>query len=152
MDLLIGNNHYLLYSIDSNNSISSIKTNLEQELGKKDLLLLEICTTDSHFLSGKTKTKKGYYALGELSSEKDIIKKLVDLANDIKENQKSASFEVECHISNIKTIGQAQINLYSKFLHQILSISKKGAIVLVLLALLFMAIFAIMLNLGSIVL
>ena len=152
LNLSIENNHYLLYSIDSNNSIPSLKTNLEQELGRKGLFLLEICTTDSHFLSGKTKTEKGYYALGELSSEKDIIKKLVDLTNNIKENQKGARFKIECHISNIKTIGQTQINLYAKFLHQILSTSKKGAILLVLLALLLLAIFTKMLNLGSIVL
>jgi len=148
LHFLIENNHYLLYSIDSNNSIPSLKTDLEKELGRKGLLLLEICTTDSHFLSGKTKTEKGYYALGELSSEKDIIEKLVNLANSIRENQKGAHFEVECHVSNIRTIGQAQIDLYSKFLHQTLSLSKKGAILLVLLALLFLAIFIKILDLG----
>jgi putative membrane protein len=150
--LTIDNNNYLLYSIDSNNSIPSLKNNLEQALYRKGLFLLEICTTDSHFLSGKTKTKKGYYALGELSSEEEIIKKLVDQTICTRDNQKNANFEIECYTSNVKTIGQAQINLYSKFMNKMLSFSLKGAILLVLLSILLLAIFIEILYLGSLLL
>jgi putative membrane protein len=150
--LTIDNNNYLLYSIDSNNSIPSLKNNLEQALYRKGLFLLEICTTDSHFLSGKTKTKKGYYALGELSSEEEIIKKLVDPTICTRDNQINANFEIECHTSNVKTIGQEQINLYSKFMNKMLSFSLKGAILLVLLSILLLAIFIEILYLGSLLL
>jgi putative membrane protein len=139
--LTINNDNYLLYSIDSNNCIPSLKTNLEQALYRKGLFLLEICTTDSHFLSGKTKTKKGYYALGEISSEKEIIKKLVDPTICIGDNQKNANFEIECHTSNVRTIGQAQLDLYSKFTNKALSLSLRGVILLVLLSVLLLAIF-----------
>ncbi|MEM3403613.1 MAG: DUF2070 family protein [Nitrososphaeria archaeon] len=133
---MISDESYVLYSIDSNNALNQLKLDLERELNKIKVSLLEICTTDSHFSSGKMGTAKGYYALGELSDYKTLIKKLTDLAVKASIETKSSSFKITYYLSDVKTLGQTQIDLYSNFLQIVLHHAKKGGIVIVLLSLL----------------
>ena len=136
---------YALYSIDSNNAISSLKDSLASELDAVGFSLIEICTTDSHFSSGKMETGKGYYALGELSPITDITRVLVNLAKALESHLHKGSVSVECYIARVKTIGQLQIDLFSKFTQRVLTRARKGAVILVSTALLILVIYAIIL-------
>ena len=134
--LTISDEPYVLYSIDSNNAVKQLKLDLERELNKTKINLLEICTTDSHFSSGKTKTVKGYYALGELSNYNTLIKKLTDLAVKALIEAKNSSFKISYYLSDVKILGQSQINLYSNFLRSALHQAKKGGIIIIFISLL----------------
>ncbi|MGQ9781659.1 MAG: DUF2070 family protein [Nitrososphaeria archaeon] len=140
---------YILYSIDSNNAIPSFKLNLEQELASINISLLEICTTDSHFSSGKMETEKGYYALGELSAGRELIKKLVDLAVSVCSRTEKGHFDIKYCSSTLRIIGQEQIDRYSKFLKKVLSHAKKGVIILTIVAILILFIFVLSIDFFS---
>lgn len=140
---------YLLYSIDSNNAIPSFKPSLERELANSNLSLLEICTTDSHFSSGKMETAKGYYALGELSSGEELIKKLVDMAVTVCSKTEKGHFQANYCSSTLNVLGQEQIDRYSRFLQEVLSHAKKGAIALTIFAVFALTIFILSVGLFS---
>ncbi len=139
--LLIDKFPYIIYSIDSNNSVPNLRLILEKELQKKGLSLIEMCTTDSHFSSGKMLSEKGYYALGELSDCNYIVSRLASIANELTTDFQDCFFKTYYILSNLKILGRNQINTYSIFLNATLSYVKKGAIILFILVLLFFAFF-----------
>ncbi|MEM2740982.1 MAG: DUF2070 family protein, partial [Nitrososphaeria archaeon] len=142
--LLIDNYHYIIYSIDSNNSVPNLRPVLEKELQKKGLSLIEVCTTDTHFSSGKILSEKGYYALGELSNLNHIVSMLVNMASELIDDFRAGAFKTYYCLSNLKILGRNQINTYSIFLNTVLSKVKKGAIILLMLILLLFSFFAVL--------
>ncbi|MEM2180711.1 MAG: DUF2070 family protein [Nitrososphaeria archaeon] len=142
--LLIDNYHYIIYSIDSNNSVPNLRPVLEKELQKKGLSLIEVCTTDTHFSSGKILSEKGYYALGELSNLNHIVSMLVNMASELIDDLRAGAFKTYYCLSNLKILGRNQINTYSIFLNTVLSKVKKGAIILLMLILLLFSFFAVL--------
>ncbi|MGB9724856.1 MAG: DUF2070 family protein [Nitrososphaeria archaeon] len=137
--LLIDNCPFVIYSIDSNNATPQIRSFLEEELQKKGLILIEICTTDSHFSSGKVLSEKGYYALGELSDYNCIISQLVDMATKLLDSPLQGVFKSFYCKSNQKILGHSQIDAYSRFLNITLTRAKRGALILFLLSILLFA-------------
>lgn len=136
--LLIEGLPFVIYSIDSNNAIPQLRPRLENELQRNGLFLLEMCTTDSHFSSGKVLSKKGYYALGELSDCNYIICELSNMAKELQNSLQEASFKVFYCESNLRILGHAQIDVYSKFISASLKLAKIGAVILLILSLLLM--------------
>lgn len=137
--LLIDNCPFVIYSIDSNNAIPQIRSYLEEELQKKGLILIEICTTDSHFSSGKVLSEKGYYALGELSDYNYIISQLVDMTTKLLDSPLQGFFKSFYCKSNQKILGNSQIDAYSRFLNIALTRAKRGALILFVLSILLFA-------------
>jgi len=137
--LLIDNCPFVIYSIDSNNAIPQFRSFLIKELQKKGLILIDICTTDSHFSSGKVLSEKGYYALGELSDYNQIISQLVNMAIKLLDSPLQGFFKAFYCKSNQKILGHSQIDAYSRFLNIALNRTKRGALILFALSILLFA-------------
>lgn len=141
LGLLIDDFPCIIYSIDSNNAVPNLRLILEKELFKKGLSLIEVCTTDSHFSSGKILTEKGYYALGELSDYNNIVSRLVNMATELLNGFQEGLFVAYYCQSSLKILGRDQINTYSNFLNVTLACAKRGAIILFVLVLLLFTFF-----------
>ena len=137
--LLIDNCPFVIYSIDSNNAIPQFRSFLIEELQKKGLTLIEMCTTDSHFSSGKVLSEKGYYALGELSDYNQIISQIANMATKLLDSPLQGFFKAFYCKSNQKILGHSQINAYSRFLNIALNRTKRGALILFALSILLFA-------------
>lgn len=76
-----GGTKWALVMADSNNAISEAKTLLEEELGRSDIELLELCTSDSHNLAARGLTvNRGYLAMGEDTLMSEVAKVVTELA------------------------------------------------------------------------
>lgn len=74
---------YALVAADANNAALGLRQSISEELKRIGVNLLELCTSDTHNLSARDLTHRGYYALAEDSDSSSIVetvKKLTTLA------------------------------------------------------------------------
>jgi len=121
--LCIDNKWNLLGWADSNNMKNGLREELLKRLTNQDHHMVEICTSDTHGTSGK-RTRNGYFALGELSTEDEIIEAFQALSLRAKESAESSSLELFSAISNVKVMGSKQLDDYSSALDRSMRVTK----------------------------
>jgi putative membrane protein len=123
--LAIKVNHqkYAIGWADSNNVDNNIRNEILTQLGPRGLNMLEICTSDTHYTSGK-RTKEGYYPLGSITHVKELTDQFkmltLDAFNDIKE----CTMSLLSVNSEIKVMGKGQFDDYSKALDRSMNLTK----------------------------
>jgi putative membrane protein len=121
----IDNHDYLIGWSDSNNLVNGLREKILNELNKQGLNMLEVCSSDTHSSSGK-RTRQGYYALGNVTADKDIVCAFKEISQSALSNTKSTSagssyFE---GYSELKLMGSDQFDNYAKALNKSMTITK----------------------------
>jgi len=116
------NNHFIGWS-DSNNLVIGLRERILSELNQQGLNMLEICSSDTHFSSGK-RTRLGYYALGKVTSYGDIIRAFREISQKALTNTTPSTFSFLDSYSQIKLMGKDQFDNYATALNKSMNITK----------------------------
>jgi len=135
--LEINGKKYSVIASDSNNAVMGLREELLRDFKDSSAPILELCTSDTHVTAGKTSSLKGYIALGERTSLKELSEIIRILIDKSLERMTSADFQVSYVDSSVKVIGTKLIDDFSKVLDKSLSLVKKGNIMIVALSILF---------------
>jgi len=119
----INNEDYLLCWIDSNNMKNGIREKIAESLTAQGFKIIEICTSDTHATSGKRNTK-GYYTLGDITSESKIVDVFNALATRAKSYLKKATFDIYKTESQVMVMGTDQFDDYSNALEKSFLVTK----------------------------
>jgi putative membrane protein len=119
----VNNQKYAIGWADSNNIESHIRASVLSNLGIRGFNMVEICTSDTHYTSGK-RTKQGYYPLGSMTNIKEIIDQFEMLTADSFDDFKECSFSLLSVDSEIKVMGKGQFDDYSKALDRSMNLTK----------------------------
>jgi putative membrane protein len=114
---------YVIGWVDSNNMESRVRDAVLSDLESHGFHMLEICTSDTHFTSGK-RTRHGYYALGTVTGTQQIADNFRELVARSFADIKECSFGLLCVESNIKVMGKGQFDDYSKALDSSMNLTK----------------------------
>lgn len=85
--------------------------------------MVEICTSDTHYTSGK-RTKLGYYPFGSMTNVKEILAQYEELTSRSFDDPKECSFSHLSVDSEIKVMGKGQFDDYSKALDRSMNLTK----------------------------
>ena len=121
----IDNQNYLIGWADSNNLVNGLREKILDELNKQGLNMLEVCSSDTHSSSGK-RTRQGYYALGNVTTDKDIVCAFKEISQKALFNTTSTSSSSSYleGYSEIKLMGSDQFDNYAKALNKSMNITK----------------------------
>jgi len=122
--LKINNKKYFLGWADANNMENGVRESIVNNLAKKDINLLEICTSDTHFVLNPVRTKQGYYQFGIISKTEQISNWFLELTENAQNNLDSATIEILENKTNLKVMGTSIYQNFSKALDGTLKISK----------------------------
>ncbi|MDW0144012.1 MAG: DUF2070 family protein [Nitrososphaeraceae archaeon] len=123
LNLLINNEDHLIGWSDSNNLVNGLRIRILRELNKAGINMLEICSSDTHSSSGK-RTRQGYYALGNVTNEKDIIRAFSEISSKAMSKTTPSSFSYLDSYSQIKLMGRDQFDNYATALNRSMNITK----------------------------
>ena len=93
--------NYVIGWADSNNMNNDLRDIIISKAKYNQINILEICTSDTHFTSGK-RNRNGYYSLGELSNYDEISEKFLLLSKKSIENISTAVFELSISKTQIQ--------------------------------------------------
>ncbi|MGQ9468579.1 MAG: DUF2070 family protein [Nitrososphaerales archaeon] len=128
---------YSIVVADSNNVIMGLREELLKKFKDSRAPIIELCTSDTHVTAGKTSSSKGYIALGEGTSLKELSEFIKILIDKSLERLTPANFQVNYVDSSVKVIGMRLIDEFSKVLDESLSLFKKGGLTIAALSVLF---------------
>lgn len=123
LNLLINNEDHLIGWSDSNNLVNGLRIRILRELNKAGINMLEICSSDTHSSSGK-RTRQGYYALGNVTNDKDIIRAFSEVSSKAMSKTTPSSFSYLDSYSQIKLMGRDQFDNYATALNRSMNITK----------------------------
>lgn len=136
--LEINDKKYSLVVADSNNCITGLREELLSNFKDSKAPILEICTSDTHVTAGKIFGSKGYIALGERTSPKDLSEAIKSLIEKSLERLAMANFQVNYTDPSVKVIGIKLIDKLSDVIDKSLSLVKRGGILIAILSVLFL--------------
>lgn len=96
---------YAYVFVDANNAVGGIKEYIEEAFKREEVELVELCTTDTHFNSGKIRTRKGYYYLGEATPKERIRGVLLKMLREAKKELTSGGFWYGSVRSDVRVVG-----------------------------------------------
>jgi putative membrane protein len=117
------NRKYVIGWADSNNMKSGLREHIIRELEKRDVYVLDICTSDTHENSG-FRTSEGYYPLGEITNFEDIANIFIQLLSTAQKNLTDAKFQILEIKTLLKVMGRNQFKDYSKALNKSMNLTK----------------------------
>lgn len=123
--LKINDKKYFLGWADANNMENGVRENIVERFSRKDMNLLEICTSDTHYAPVKARNKNGYYQLGLITSVDRLSQWFLDIAKDAEAKTSAAKFEILENQTDVKIMGQGIFEDYSKALDNSLRITKQ---------------------------
>ncbi|HEX2305269.1 MAG TPA: DUF2070 family protein [Nitrososphaeraceae archaeon] len=123
IDFQINNENHLVGWSDSNNLVNGLRERILSELNEQGFNMLEICSSDTHSSSGK-RTRQGYYALGNVTSYKDIIRAFEEISQKAVSNTTTSCFSFLDSYSQIKLMGRDQFDNYAAALNKSMNITK----------------------------
>lgn len=123
LNFQINNKNHLIGWVDSNNLVNGLRERILSDLNLQGFYMLEICSSDTHFSSGK-RTRRGYYALGNVTSYEDIIRAFKEVCQKAITNTSSSTFSFLDSYSNIKLMGSDQFDNYASALNKSMNITK----------------------------
>jgi len=123
LDIRINNQDYLIGWSDSNNLVNGLRIQILRELKEAGINMLEICSSDTHTSSGK-RTRQGYYALGDVTNAKDIVRAFIDISLNAISKTSPSSFSYLDTYSQVKLMGRDQFDNYASALNKSMNITK----------------------------
>ena len=123
--LKINGKKYFLGWADANNMENGVREKIVERFLRKDMNLLEICTSDTHYAPVKARNKNGYYQLGLITSADRLSQWFLDIAKKADEKTAAAKFEILENQTDVKIMGQGIFEDYSKALDNSLRITKQ---------------------------
>ena len=123
--LKINGKKYFLGWADANNMENGVREKIVERFLRKDMNLLEICTSDTHYAPVKARNKNGYYQLGLITSADRLSQWFLDIAKNADEKTAAAKFEILENQTDVKIMGQGIFEDYSKALDNSLRITKQ---------------------------
>lgn len=109
---------------DSNNMARGLRERVLEQLAANNISMLEVCTSDTHYTSGKARNLTGYFTFGSLSSPDTVSKWYLEMAKRASERAENASYEASRISSEVKVMGAEQFSDYSDALDCALNITK----------------------------
>ena len=123
--LKINGKRYFLGWADANNMENGVREKIVENFAKKDMNLLEICTSDTHYAPVKARNKNGYYQLGLITSGDKLTQWFLSIAKNAELKTSAAKFEILENQTEVKIMGQGIFEDYSKALDNSLRITKQ---------------------------
>jgi len=123
-----------LISFDSNNASIGFREKLLEQI--KDVNVIEICTTDTHFNAAKVMNENGYDALGGLTKINDISSTLNKLIKIASSKMVESDFRISGMETDVKVVGGKLLSDFSVALDNVTRIARKGGIALASIAVL----------------
>jgi putative membrane protein len=123
LDIRINNEDHLIGWSDSNNLVNGLRIRVLRELNNAAINMLDICSSDTHSSSGK-RTRQGYYALGNVTNDKDIIGAFREISSKAMSKTTPSSFSYLDSYSQIKLMGRDQFDNYATALNKSMNITK----------------------------
>ena len=114
---------YAIGWADSNNIENHVRDYVLTQLYSRGLNMVEICTSDTHYTSGK-RTKQGYYPLGSMTDVNEILAQFEELTSNSLDDPKECSFSHLSVDSEIKVMGKRQFDDYSRALDKSMNLTK----------------------------
>lgn len=119
--LRINGSGYAIGWADANNMENGLRDRIVSAVA--GARMLEVCTSDTHATSGK-RTREGYFALGNASSQDAITKAYADMCAVASGRLEPSSFETSLASSKVKVMGEKQFEDYSAALDRSMNITK----------------------------
>ncbi|MFM7797260.1 MAG: DUF2070 family protein, partial [Candidatus Nitrosotenuis sp.] len=126
--LKINGKKFFLGWSDSNNMENGTREYVVNYFAKNDMNLVELCTSDTHFSSIVVRTRTGYYPFGKISKPETIATWYYQIAKQAESNLQPTSFEILEHKADVKVMGSAILEDFSKALDKSLLLTKGFAI------------------------
>ena len=123
LNIHIDNQDHLIGWSDSNNLITGLRTKILKDLKDAGINMLEICSSDTHSSSGK-RTRQGYYALGDVTSGKEVVDAFIEISKNAISQTSSSSFSYLETYSKVKLMGRGQFDNYASALNKSMNITK----------------------------
>ena len=128
MVLQVGDHSYGIGWVDANNMENTLRDKIISSLCKNNLVMLEVCTSDTHSTSGK-RTKQGYYELGSRTSHDKIVELFNSAITDAASQLKKSTFDLGVTESRIRVMGVTQFEDYSRALDRSIAVTKTFLII-----------------------
>ena len=109
---------------DSNNMARGLREYVLEHLAANNMSVLEVCTSDTHYTSGRARNLTGYFTFGSLSSPDGVSKWYSEMAKRAGERAEDASYEATQTSSEVKVMGAEQFSDYSNALDRALNVTK----------------------------
>ncbi len=126
--LKINDKKFFLGWSDSNNMENGTREHVVNYFAKNDMSLVELCTSDTHFSSIVVRTRTGYYPFGKITKPDTIATWYYQIAKQAESNLQPTSFEILEHKAEVKVMGSAILEDFSKALDKSLLLTKGFAI------------------------
>ncbi|MGQ0606338.1 MAG: DUF2070 family protein [Candidatus Nitrosotenuis sp.] len=126
--LQINNTKYFLGWSDSNNMENGLREHIVNHFAKNGMSLVELCTSDTHFSSVVVRNRTGYYPFGKIATSDTIAEWYHTIAKQAEKNLEPTSFEILEHKAEVKVMGTAVIEDFSRALDRSLRLTKGFAI------------------------
>ncbi len=118
---------YALITSDSNNAVIGLRQLVADELEKEGVVLIELCTSDTHNSAARSLTSRGYHALGEDSDRRVLaatIKKLEKMAEG---RLSHGSISTVTSNTTLPLIGDKSLNDFAALTHESLRFARRYA-------------------------
>ena len=123
LNIHINNQDYLIGWSDSNNLVNGLRLQILREMKEAGINMIDICSSDTHSSSGK-RTRQGYYALGNVTNTKDIVRAFIDISQNAISKVSPSSFSYFDTYSQVKLMGRDQFDNYASALNKSMNITK----------------------------
>lgn len=122
-------NGLLILWVDANNAVKGLSAYLEQSIRREvasnnSNLYVMLCTSDTHYTSGKARNRMGYFPLGSVTNRDELRSMLVSLSKDALASATDAVYEARVSRTLVKIMGDEQFSNYSYALDRAMSITK----------------------------
>jgi len=123
---------FLLVGADANNAVRGLRDKLVDGVKIDGVKIVEICTSDTHFASGKARSPIGYSPLGELTGVDEIIDAIRALAKKAEERLAEATATTKLTYAQVKVMGEKILNEFSRVFDYVFGIAKSGGKILLI--------------------
>lgn len=124
MTIKVNDKSFAIGWADSNNMAKGLREHVLEHLAANNISMLEVCTSDTHYTSGKARNLTGYFTFGSLSSPDAVSRWYLEMAKRANERADNASYEATRTLSEVKIMGIEQFSDYSNALDRALNITK----------------------------
>ncbi|MCS6768562.1 MAG: DUF2070 family protein [Candidatus Nitrosocaldus sp.] len=125
--------------VDANNAVKGLSMYVEQAIREQlapSIVHAVLCTSDTHYTSGRARNRMGYFPLGSVTSRDTLTSMLIGLSRSAVDSASHAWYELRVSSATVRIMGDDQFRDYSHALDRAMSVTKMSisASVLVFIA------------------
>jgi len=121
----VGSKRYAYVFADANNAVGGIKEYVSAIFKERGVELVELCTTDTHFNSGKIRNPKGYYYLGEATPKERLGETLLKMLEEAGKELSDGGLWYGSFKSEVRTAGSDVWEGFSKGMDRTFGMAKR---------------------------